>query len=1151
MAASSDGQPTMQPMGFTSGGMLVTGEHWQQENQGGAAQRRRMNEMGDSVPGSQDSDLAGSAQQWHISVPAQPPTAAVRTTRMQRWRCTVQGARWPSKCNICSHAFAEGAVRICSARARVTPRYVHAGCLAKKLGVPDEVAGLSALSQEQLESVTPYLDIDDALPDNINDHDSDEQSVGHDGTLKNLSWWTNEGNSLADAYVGTDALLLNQAASLTDVPGSLQLAIGEAREAVAQAVLAAATPELELGAWRCFLAFDRMLFGELKDGTDHEQRRSVADRVSARLHDFWEGRWGVLMRDTTIPARSVGSSASQGQTVRKVRKLLLKGEIAKATSSAWGPAKLRGVRETLDAFAAQQSEDATVLPAPSGPPADGVAAQHLRDDVLNYLFTHWDKTPKGSGCGVQADRFEHWRPLATIAGQGSATATVLARLVGGDVPAEALDVVLSGKLLGFAKKDDGTRVLACGTVARRMVARAVCAVRKDKILEVVTDMQFGVSIPSGVEALHKSMSARAEEHPDMAYVSLDMKSAFTRMRRRSVLRNVRKLCPELEPFFQQWYARSTIHVAAGGASESRVITQVDGLDQGCPLSPAFFCIGMAPALLEFRGSLQRLDSRCRVWAYLDDVYFSVPKGLLEQGAAAARHAFGAVGLELNVPKTRLWCPDAVIEGLPAAWAPLCADKLPCLGSALTFVRPRDDGDGRDVCVGIHDDESPSAAVQRLERYSANLFCLGKQGLEAQHCFTLLRTYVNGAVTHLQRARLASDGAWRVFDDAVVHAMEGLMGQGITGTSRALLFLPAKLGGLGLQSAECRADAAWLASWHAVKHMVRDCQDGTGEQEREAATPFLSRAVITAIERLRDRGVALARGGRAVMRQSAMVKQIHREQKSGLMAGLGADEASHVRSGADTGAAVLQPPRRAEHLLSDDEFIITVRCRLLMIDPAGSVGEPCANQRVATRTPCAVIDNHPHAKHALDCPIGGGPTIRHDFCKDGLAGWLEEHHGKNTVQTEQRIPQWDRVTAEGPQLAILDVVFSPIGGRVAVDVSVTDVLAASDAEARARARADGVAARERERQKHRRYPGPGLVAGVIETGGRLGREFEAFLKEHAPRDPSVRLLALADVKQRLGAALARGNAAMLLSSAGRRARPWPALGQIGVASRRAP
>ena len=282
-----------------------------------------------------------------------------------------------------------------------------------------------------------------------------------------------------------------------------------------------------------------------------------------------------------------------------------------------------------------------------------------------------------------------------------------------------------------------------------------------------------------------------------------------------------------------------------------------------------------------------------------------------------------------------------------------------------------------------------------------------------------------------------------------------------------------------------------------------------------------------------------------------MKQLLRARRGNLCDSLSADEAALLHSFGEAGAAVLQPPRRAEHLLNDDEFILTLRYRLLIDDPAGASGTPCANVRQGTGVPCGEVSSRKHAKHALDCPVGWGPTIRHDFRRDALAAWLEEHHGASTVKMEQRIPQWDKDTNEGTQLAVLDVVFSPAGGRVAVDISVVNVLASSDVEARARARAGGVAARERERQKHRRYPGPGLVAAALETGGRFGRELTAFLKEHAPSDVAIRPLALADVRQRLGAALARGNAAMLLRSAGAAQRPWPTRGQLSVANRGSP
>ena len=143
--------------------------------------------------------------------------------------------------------------------------------------------------------------------------------------------------------------------------------------------------------------------------------------------------------------------------------------------------------------------------------------------------------------------------------------------------------------------------------------------------------------------------------------------------------------------------------------------------------------------------------------------------------------------------------------------------------------------------------------------------------------------------------------------------------------------------------------------------------------------------------------------------------------------------------------------------------------------------------------------------------------------------------------EQRIPGWDKATEEGTKQAILDVVLSFPGGRVCVDVSVAEALASpSDTwGARARARVPGAAARQRELRKHTRYPGPGLCAAVLESGGRMGNELRAFLRAHAPADCGrTRAEALADVKQRLVVAVARGHAAMLLSSADAQARAWP-------------
>ncbi len=66
-------------------------------------------------------------------------------------------------------------------------------------------------------------------------------------------------------------------------------------------------------------------------------------------------------------------------------------------------------------------------------------------------------------------------------------------------------------------------------MSRRLVARAVCAVRKGRIRAVAGPHQYGVGRSCGLEALHKAVSAEAEQAGDMAFVSLDLRSAFTRV----------------------------------------------------------------------------------------------------------------------------------------------------------------------------------------------------------------------------------------------------------------------------------------------------------------------------------------------------------------------------------------------------------------------------------------------------------------------------------------------------------------------------------------------------------------------------------------------------------------------------------------------
>ncbi|CAK0863374.1 unnamed protein product [Prorocentrum cordatum] len=886
-----------------------------------------------------------------------------------------------------------GALQVCSTARVHHPKYYHVSCLGRVLGRAAQVEELTTLPATLQEEVAPWLEAPPAGPppadagmggpakqdaDESNMHLPDIEVIPsavvlpEPGILHRMSWWSAAGASaMGEARASIDSLLANLASTLDGVPNSLALAISEAREAVSTYILQATSEAEALGGWRCLLCVDRMLFGGLHAGRGSVADTTVTAKVSERLQDFWAGRWQTLLCDTAITSRDGGALDMKDRPVHRVRSLLMKGELGRAAAAAWGAAAMRTPAETAEAFVQQGPQE------PDGHdvngPADAESAHQLRRDVEECLRGHWRKVPQGAGAGPQGDAFKHWQPLAHAAGRGEATARVLATLAGGDAPMEALTLALAGRLLGLAKKDDGARVLACGSVPRRLVGRAVCKARRAAIADAVGDCQYGVGQSSGTEALHKTLRAKAEQFPDHADVSLDMAHAFRCVRRRSVFRALRARCPDMEPLARQWYDRPTTHVASGGGNAAKLVQQLHGLDQGCPLSPALFAIAVALALEGLRDFARQRSADSWVYAYLDDVYLVVPRLHLRSVLAEARRLFSELGLHLREPKTRLWFPAGPPADLPADLAQYVVRELPCLGRRVSFVRPRpreqrDEEDGRDVPAGVEDAEAPGLATERLRTYAGKLFHPLAAGLEAQHVVTLLRCYVNGAVTHCQRARVATAGAWQCYKEAVAAAMSSLLGAPLSDDSKVLLSLPLKLGGAGFQSATLRADGAWVASWAAVEDAVRADQGLPTEAAARAATPRLTAALATARARLGAAGAAAF---------------------------------------ASTQKELLQPTTRTEHLLGDDNFMVSLQRRLLVADPA---------------------------------------------------------------------------------------------------------------------------------EKHRRYPGPGLVAAALETGGRMGHEFRAFLRAKAPTDER-RTASLADVRQRLATALQRGVAAMLLGRAGAQSWPW--------------
>ena len=123
---------------------------------------------------------------------------------------------------------------------------------------------------------------------------------------------------------------------------------------------------------------------------------------------------------------------------------------------------------------------------------------------------------------------------------------------------------------------------------------------------------------------HKCLSAPAEANAGGAVLAFDATNAFNKLPRATLLQEVRARAPELFATAQAWLGQPTTHLFWNDDDVAVPVRAQQGVDQGCPLSPALFAIGIAGALEEARAQLQTLAPEARLFSYLDDVMVFVP-----------------------------------------------------------------------------------------------------------------------------------------------------------------------------------------------------------------------------------------------------------------------------------------------------------------------------------------------------------------------------------------------------------------------------------------------------------------------------------------------------------------------------------------------
>jgi len=148
-------------------------------------------------------------------------------------------------------------------------------------------------------------------------------------------------------------------------------------------------------------------------------------------------------------------------------------------------------------------------------------------------------------------------------------------------------------------------------------------------------------------------------------VKLDFSNAFNTLRRDSMLEAVAVSLPHLMPFALSSYAEPSILWLG-----ENTISSEEGVQQGDPLGPLFFCVTIQPLLA---------NSGCEfVAGYLDDIGLGDDVSKLGTNIRALEAKARLIGLSLNYSKCEVLGND-------------CSDQLiwSSLSLSFTHTKPED------------------------------------------------------------------------------------------------------------------------------------------------------------------------------------------------------------------------------------------------------------------------------------------------------------------------------------------------------------------------------------------------------------------------------------------------------------------------------
>ena len=317
--------------------------------------------------------------------------------------------------------------------------------------------------------------------------------------------------------------------------------------------------------------------------------------VLARFQAFLRGEWAPLLDETLsqpLPQSPNFSEPDAEARARRATHLAHLGELSAARQALLADPLAPPTQGTFEALSNAERRP----PEPYTPVDPDLAAWDPPVPVvLNRvaLLANLRRARKGAAPGPSGLTAEMLRVVLDDADASQSFSDVASQLACARVPDDIVPALGLGRVVALSKPNGGTRGLVIGDFLRRLVARTLAQQYAAPLAEACHPHQYALGSRVGPEALIHEVQARCAADPRLTVVSLDAAAAYDGMSRQTVLRELKEV-PEasaLLPFVRLWLGRTSTYCWQQGA-RTRHLQQGEGVEQGDPLSPALFSLGL-------------------------------------------------------------------------------------------------------------------------------------------------------------------------------------------------------------------------------------------------------------------------------------------------------------------------------------------------------------------------------------------------------------------------------------------------------------------------------------------------------------------------------------------------------------------------------